>query len=182
MDRISVAAKIGLSLLIIAATCRTGLAQNGVRPSDEQVAAAEMAITEAAIRGHIRFLADDLLEGRAPGSRGDELAQRYIAAHFESLGLTPAAPGGGWFQSVPLVGVTAHIPPTLNFLHGKDKLELKRHDDYVFASGKAQPEVAIDNAEIVFVGYGIQAPEYQWDDFKGANLRGKILLLMNNDP
>ena len=128
------------------------------------------------------FWPSDLLEGRGPGSRGDELAQHYIAAQFESLGLKPAAPGGGWFQPVPLVGVTAHVPATLKFRHAAKSLELKRHDDYVFASGKAQAKVAIDNAEIVFVGYGIQAPEYQWDDFKGVDLRGKILLMMNNDP
>jgi Zn-dependent M28 family amino/carboxypeptidase len=153
-----------------------------MRPDDAQVAAAELAVTEPALKGHIRFLADDLLEGRGPGSRGDELAQRYIASHFESLGLKPAAPDGGWYQKVPLVGVTARVPAALSFQHGNDRLELKRHDDYVIASGKAQQHVAVQNAEIVFVGYGIQAPEYQWDDFKGVDLRGKILLMMNNDP
>jgi len=165
--------------LLTATLCR---AQNAIQPDAAYVASAEQAITEPAIRGHIRFLADDLLEGRGPGSRGDELAQRYIAAQFESLGLKPAAPGGGWFQSVPLVGVTAHVPPTLTFKHGDKSLELKRHDDLVFASGKAQEKVGVENAEIVFVGYGIQAPEYQWDDFRGADLKGKILLVMNNDP
>jgi Zn-dependent M28 family amino/carboxypeptidase len=176
------AMKIRAGMLIIASICSTASAQNGLPPSNEQVSAAEMAITDTALRGHIRFLADDLLEGRGPGSRGDELAQRYIAAQFESLGFKPAAPGGSWFQSVPLVGVTAHVPPTLTLARGDKTLELKRHDDYVFASGKPQDQVAIDNAESVFVGYGIQAPEYQWDDFKGTDLRGKILLMMNNDP
>src|SRR5437667_11185910 len=139
MDRNPIAAKIGASLLIVAAICRAGLAQNVIRPPEEQVAAASLAITEGAIRGHIRFLADDLLEGRGPGSRGDELAQRYIAAQYESLGFKAAAPGGGWFQNVPLVGVRAQVPPTLTFTHGNDMLDLKRHDDYVFASGKAHP-------------------------------------------
>jgi Zn-dependent M28 family amino/carboxypeptidase len=144
--------------------------------------AADLAINEQALRGHIRFLASDLLEGRGPGSRGDELAQQYVAAQFESLGLKPAAPGGGWFQKVPLVGVTAHIPAAVTFRHDRQSLELKRHADYEFASGNAKPEVSIEDAEIVFVGYGIEAPEFQWDDFKGADLRGKILLMMNNDP
>src|SRR5205085_416189 len=116
---------------------------------------------EPGLRGHIRFLADDLLEGRGPGSRGDELAQHYIQAQFESLGLKPAAPGGGWYQPVPLVGVTAHPPATIKFERGADSLELKRHDEFVFASGKPQERAAIDKAEVVFVGYGIQAPEYQ---------------------
>src|SRR5436305_79253 len=113
-------------------------AQQAIQPHAGQQAAAESAITESALRGHIRFLADDLLEGRGPGSRGDELAQRYIAAQFESLGLKPAAPGGGWFQKVPLVGVTARVPPTIEFRAGDKTLDLKRHDDFVFASGKAQ--------------------------------------------
>jgi Zn-dependent M28 family amino/carboxypeptidase len=151
-------------------------------PDQAHISAAEAAITDHALRGHIRFLADDLLEGRGPGSKGDELAQKYIAAHFQALGLRPAAPGGGWFQKVPLVGVTAHVPPTLKFEKGSSSLELKRHDDYVITSGKPQEKVAVANAEIVFVGYGMQAPEYQWDDFKGQDLKGKVLLMMNNDP
>jgi Zn-dependent M28 family amino/carboxypeptidase len=181
MNRVRFVFAITFSLLAIA-VCRPGWTQHVIRPDDAQVAAAELAITEQALRGHIRFLADDLLEGRGPGSRGDELAQRYVAAQFESLGLKPAASGDKWFQPVPLVGVTAHVPATMKIQHGANSLELKRHDDYVFASGKAQERVAIPSAEIVFVGYGMQAPEYQWDDFKDADLRGKILLVMNNDP
>ncbi len=153
-----------------------------IQPDAGHVAAAEAAIHEQGLRGHIRFLASDLLEGRGPGSRGDELAQQYIAAQFESLGLKPAAPGGGWFQPVPLVGVTARVPATARFRHGQESLELKRHDDFVFASGKPHDNVRVENAELVFVGYGIQAPEFQWDDFKKTDLRGKILLMMNNDP
>lgn len=173
---------VSAGALVIAWAVQPAIAQNAIQPDAGHVAAAESAITEQALRGHIRFLADDLLEGRGPGSRGDELAQHYIAAQFEALGLKPAAPGGGWYQRVPLVGVTTHVPATLKFQHGANSLELKRHDDYVIASGKAQEKVAVDNAEIVFVGYGIEAPEYQWNDFKGVDLRGKVLLVMNNDP
>jgi len=121
----------------------TARSQQLISPDPAQITSAEQSITEPALRAHIRFLADDLLEGRGPGSRGDELAQHYIAAQFESLGLKPAAPGGGWFQPVPLVGVTAHVPPTLNLAKGDKSLELKRHEDYVFASGKPQPRVKI---------------------------------------
>ena len=81
-------------------------------PTAERQQVAEQSINESVLRGHIRFLSDDLLEGRLPGSRGDELAQRYVAAQFEALGFRPAAPGGGWFQRVPLVGVTTHAPAT----------------------------------------------------------------------
>jgi Zn-dependent M28 family amino/carboxypeptidase len=171
-----------ICLVSFAVLSPIALAQTAFQPSDREVAAAEQSIHADALRGHIRFLADDLLEGRGPGSRGDELAQRYIAAQFEALGLEPAAPGGGWFQSVPLVGVTAHVPPILSFRHGQKLLELRRHDDCVITSGRPQEKVAVENAEVVFVGYGIEAPEYQWDDFKGVDLKGKILLVMNNDP
>jgi Zn-dependent M28 family amino/carboxypeptidase len=182
MGRCRVAAAIVSSYLALALNCQPSFAQQAAPPEAAHVAAAELAINEPALRGHIRFLASDLLEGRGPGSRGDELAQQYIAAQFESLGLKPILLGNSWFQSVPLVGVTARIPDTVTFRQGQQSLELKRHDDYVFACGNAQSEVAIDDAEVVFVGYGIEAPEYQWDDFKGADLRGKILLMMNNDP
>lgn len=182
MDRSRMASGATVGALALVAFCQPSFAQQAIQPDAVHVSSAELAITEPALRGHIRFLASDLLEGRGPGSRGDELAQQFIAAQFESLGLQPAAPGGGWFQQVPLVGVTARVPATVRFRHAANSLELKRHDDYVFASGKPQPQVAIENAEIVFVGYGIEAPEYQWDDFKGADLRGKVLLMMNNDP
>jgi Zn-dependent M28 family amino/carboxypeptidase len=151
-------------------------------PTAEDKKIANQAINEASLRGHIRFLADDLLEGRGPGTNGDLLAQRYIAAQFESLGMKPAAPGGGWFQPVPLVGVTTHVPATITLQHDADELTLRRHDDYVFTSGKPAKTAGFENAELVFVGYGIVAPEFGWDDYKGMDLRGKVLVIMNNDP
>lgn len=148
-------------------------------PAEE---AAAKAIDEATLRSHIRFLADDLLEGRGPGSRGDLLAQKYIAAQFENLGLKPAAPGGGWFQPTPLVGVSTQCPSTIAFWKGDKSLELKFYDDYIATAGRPSEKLGFENAEVVFVGYGIVAPEFDWDDFKGADLRGKVLLMMNNDP
>jgi hypothetical protein len=175
-------AVIAAAVWMLVWSARPAMSQQAIQAEEAEIATAQAAINESALRAHIRFLASDLLEGRGPGSRGDELAQLYIAAQFEALGLEPAASDGGWFQPVPLVGVTSHVPEQLTFRHGDDSLALKRHDDYVCTSGKAQPHVAIDDAEIVFVGYGIQAPEYEWDDFKGADLGGKVLLVMNNDP
>jgi hypothetical protein len=151
------------------------------QPDEQQRRAAEM-IREGALRAHIRYLADDLLEGRGPGSRGDLLAQRYIAAQFELMGMKPAAPGGGWFQPVPLVGVTTHVPETVSFRKGDTSVALRYRDDLIATSGLVKHKVSVRDAEVVFVGYGIQAPEYQWDDFKGVDVRGKVLLIMNNDP
>src|SRR5262245_54928587 len=117
--------------LVIVAAGQSVLAQSVLQPGEAQIAAAELALHESALRGHIRFLADDLLEGRGPGSRGDELAQHYIAAQFESLGLKPAAPEGGWFQRVPLVGVTTQVPASLKFQAEAKSLDIKWHEDYI---------------------------------------------------
>ena len=151
-------------------------------PSEAQQAAANAEITALSLAADVKFLADDLLEGRAPGTRGDLLAQRYIISQFEQLGLQPAAPGGGWVQDVPLVGVTTRPPKNLVFKKGDQSLELKNNDDYIVTCGMATKESKIDDAEIVFVGYGMQTPEYNWDDFKDFDVRGKVLLVMNNDP
>ncbi len=139
-------------------------------------------IDEATIRGHVRFLADDLLEGRGPGSRGDALAQLYIATQFQSLGLEPAATGGNWLQPVPLVGVRTLAPEQVTFSAGDKSVSLETTQDFMSTIGSPVPEVSVREAEVVFVGYGIQAPEYDWDDFKDVDVRGKILLVMNNDP
>lgn len=143
---------------------------------------AAKAITEDAIRGHVRFLASDLLEGRAPASRGDFLAQEYIQAQLEALGFEPGAPGGGWFQKVPLVGIVGKLPEKLSLAKGSEKLDLANMTDYVAFSGTQKPESKVEKAQIVFVGYGIVAPEYQWDDYKDVDVKGKVLLFMNNDP
>ncbi len=151
-------------------------------PTKVQQQAADDHITEASLRADIKFLADDLLEGRGPGTRGDQLAQKYIISQFEQLGLQPVAPGGGWVQDVPLVGVTTRPPKNLTFKKGAKTLEFKNYDDYIVTSGKATEESGFSNAEVVFAGYGMQAPEYGWDDFKDVDVRGKVLLVMNNDP
>ena len=142
--------------------------------------AAERAITPDSIRAHVRFLASDLLEGRGPGTRGDALAQAYIAAQFEALGLRPAGPEG-FLQPFDIVGVDGHAG-TMQFTRGSESLVLRHADDIVAVAGDEAPHTALDRAELVFVGYGIRAPEYGWDDFKGQDVRGKVLLILNSDP
>jgi Zn-dependent M28 family amino/carboxypeptidase len=143
---------------------------------------AAQAIRPAGLRADIRYLASDLLEGRGPATTGDALAQTYIAARMEGLGLAPGAPDGTYFQGVEVVGVKSQVPETVRVTRGGDGVDLRFYDDYVAFSGIEAPESRIENAEIVFVGYGIAAPEFQWDDYKGADLKGKVLLVMNNDP
>ena len=138
-------------------------------------------VTAAELQGHMRFLASDLLEGRAPASNGDRLAQQYLAAQFESLGLAPGAPDGGFVQPVELLGVTGH-PETLTFSATGKPFDLKFHDEFIAVSGHQKPESVLEHAELVFVGFGIRAAEFGWDDFKGQDVAGKVLVVMNNDP
>lgn len=134
------------------------------------------------IRWHVRFLAHDLLEGRGTGQRGGDLAAEYIATQFAEYGLKPAGDHGTYMQKVPLVGITT-LPETRFTLVPKrgEAMNLKPLDEYVAYDQTQQPESNVD-AEIVFVGYGIEAPEYNWDDYKGVDVRGKVLLMLVNEP
>ena len=144
-------------------------------------------INDQTLHAHIKFLADDLLEGRGPGSKGDEIAQLYLETQFQSLGLLPLESLQSYRQKFPMLGLTTKpskgwsFPSKAKDAKG-DNLDFKYFDDFIAVAGNPSSEIVLEQAEIVFVGYGIQAPEYQWDDFKGVDLAGKILLMMNNDP
>ena len=136
-------------------------------------------INTAAMAAHLRFLASDLLEGRAPATRGGRLAAEYIAAQFQALGLQPMGANGTYFQPVALVGMTPQ--PTLAWGKPGAMQELVYRDAFVAWAEKPEADVSAEG-DVVFVGYGIRAPESQWDDYKGQDLKGKILLMLVNDP
>jgi Zn-dependent M28 family amino/carboxypeptidase len=140
-------------------------------------------ISEAALRAHIKFLADNLLEGRGTGARGGELAANYLAAQLEALGLKGAGLNGSFLQPVSLVGVKADANTKLTISSNKGKESFKFADDYVAFAGTQTDDVLVD-ADLVFVGYGIDAPEQRWNDYKGdaSDYRDKILVMMVNDP
>ncbi len=144
--------------------------------------AAKTFITPDALAAPIRFLSSDALEGRGPGTRGDQLARLYLATELEGLGYQPAFSGGQWQQPFDIVGIKAEMPRTWSFQAAHGRVDLKWHDDYIAVSGQQNDKVSVDDAELVFVGYGIQAPEYKWDDYKGTSLKGKVLVMLNNDP
>src|SRR5881392_525781 len=122
------------------------------------------AITPDGLLAHIKILASDEFEGRAPGSKGEELSVKYIADQFKALGLKPGNPNGSYTQEVPLAGITTK--PTASFIVGDKKTDLKFPDDYVASSARLENVIKIENTDIVFVGYGVVAPEYGWDDYK----------------
>jgi Zn-dependent M28 family amino/carboxypeptidase len=146
----------------------------------ESAAIEAAAIEAAAIDAHLRFLAHPLLEGRAPGTRGGTLAAEYVRAQFRRIGLHPL--GDTYFQRVPMIGLTADPDPSLAIAAAAaPPRALAFRDDFTLRAGVPQAEVEVD-AELVFVGFGITAPEYEWDDFAGVDVRGKVLLIRVNDP
>ena len=151
------------------------------RPSSAAYKAME-TISQDRIRAHVRFLSHDLLEGRGTGQRGGDLAAEYIATQFALYGLKPAGDNGTYMQKVPMVGITPAPDTTFTFApDGKSSKPLKVLDDYVAYDQTQQPKSEID-APIVFVGYGIHAPEYNWDDYKDVDVKGKVLLMLVNEP
>ena len=151
----------------------------GLPPAAEQ---AMQTISPARLAAHTRFLSDDLLEGRGPGTRGGQLAAKYMATQFALLGLTPAGEGGTYFQRVPMVNVTARPESTFVLTTGKDSQTLVGGKDYTATNQTAVPQVEIAHAPIVFVGYGIHAPELGWDDYAGVDVKGKVVLMFVNQP
>src|SRR6185437_7954834 len=140
-------------------------------------------ISEDRLRAHIKFLSDDRLEGRGTGAKGGELAALYVAEQFEAMGLKGAGAKGSFWQPVSLVGVKAD-PKTVLRVEGQNRSETYHFaDDFVAFTG-AQTEHVNVTGDLVFVGYGIDAPEQKWNDYKGPaeDYRGKILVMLVNDP
>ena len=148
--------------------------------------AAMNRITAAEISGHIRFLSDDQLEGRKPGSAGDELAIKYLASQLEAMGYQPAGDNGTFLQAVPLIEEQADIPHDVTFKAGAKGLTLHAaigiESDLVLDPSAQKDLEQVTDAPLVFVGYGITAPEYGWDDYKDADVKGKIVVLLNMNP
>jgi len=151
-------------------------------PLPPAATAAMEKINSESIRAHVRFLSHDLLEGRGTGQRGGDIAAEYIATQFALYGLKPAGENGSYMQKVPMVGITTEPESKFSLVSANGEARtLKYLDDYVAMDQTQQPQSDVD-AGIVFVGYGIEAPEYRWDDYKGVDVRGKVLLMLVNEP
>jgi Zn-dependent M28 family amino/carboxypeptidase len=162
-------------------TPRLAAQNKTVKSAKLEVADIEMPDSEK-IRAHVKFLSSDLLEGRGTGQRGGDIAAEYIATQFALYGLKPAGDAGTYFQNVPMVGVKTRRDTSFKLVPSSgDSVTLKSLDEFV-ANNESQAETADIDAPIVFVGYGIKAPEYNWDDYKNYDLRGKVALLFVNEP
>jgi Zn-dependent M28 family amino/carboxypeptidase len=167
-----------IALFLFAALISTSFAADD---SSSPPKSAIDTITSDNLMRHIKVLSSDKFEGRAPGSKGEELSVKYIADQFKSLGLKPGNPDGTYMQAVPLAGITSE--PELSFIVGGEAATtLKFPDDFVASSARLETAIKIENSPIVFVGYGIVAPEYGWDDYKDFDVRGKTILMLINDP
>jgi Zn-dependent M28 family amino/carboxypeptidase len=156
----------------------TSLLGNG--ELEERLQPALEAITPDGLLAHIKVLASDEFEGRAPGSKGEELSVNYITDQFKKIGLKPGNPDGTFTQAVPLAGIKSE--PRMSFVIGDKTMDLKYPDDFVASSARLQPEIKIEKSDVVFVGYGVVAPEWGWDDYKKVDARGKTLLMLIGDP
>lgn len=180
-DRTPGICAIVLSALVLLG-CQREPGTSGSIATMEQAKAAAAQIAPDYLRERIAEFSADEFEGRAPATPADARAREYLTEHLQQIGFEPAGPNGSWEQPFDVVGVTAKMPKQWTFERGKKSVSFEWWNEYIAASGVQSERGAIEDAEVVFVGYGIQAPEYDWDDFKGQDLKGKVLLMLNNDP
>ncbi len=166
----------------VLAACATEDAGNTTTQTetDPTIAAALETITTDELLGKIQILSADSFGGRAPGTRGEELTVAYLTERFQAAGLQPGNPDGTFVQEVPLVGMTQQVQAS--FMMNGRAVPMAGGTDYIAETTRAVPEVSVENSELVFVGYGIVAPEYNWDDYKGQDMTGKTIVMLVNDP
>ncbi len=140
------------------------------------------AIDGNAVLAHTKILASDAYEGRAPGTHGEEVTVAYITDQFRKAGLKPGNPDGSYVQKVPMVGIVTDQKAVLSFRRGATEQKLAWRDDFVAWTKRVADTVTVDKSDVVFVGYGVQAPEFNWDDYKGVDLKGKTMIVLVGDP
>ena len=157
----------------------TGLLLGAQAPRSEQAAGLQSIDGREMLR-HIQILASDEYQGRAPGTRGEDLTVGYIVDQFRRIGLSPLDAEGSYTQDVPLVGIRTKAQGSIRV--GGTTIPLKTYEDWVAVSLREESEVKIEDSDVVFVGYGVVAPEYGWDDYKGVDVKGKTIVMLVNDP
>jgi Zn-dependent M28 family amino/carboxypeptidase len=171
------------SLVLIATTACSSGTEKASR--DTTVSTAALAPALATITGddllrHINRLASDGFEGRGPGTAGEDSSVAYITEQFKAIGLAPGNPDGTYIQPVSMIGYTSH--PEASIVVAGKTMKLRFPDDYVGVSRRNANDIRVDNSDVVFVGYGVVAPEYGWDDYKGLDVKGKTIMMLVNDP
>jgi hypothetical protein len=129
---------------------------------------------------HVKKLASDEFEGRAPGTRGEDLTVKYLAEQFKAVGAAPGNPNGTYTQNVPLVGY--RTTPKIDLTADGNPIPFQFQDDFVHDYARLTPRVDIRSADVVFAGYGITAPQFGWDDYKDVDVKGKLVLVLSGEP
>ncbi len=167
---------LSIVAMVLAAACSQ-------TPPPAPLKVAEMpSLDGATMLADIKQLSSDEFEGRAPGTKGEELSVNFIVDRFKAAGVEPGNPDGTWTQKVPLVGITPSKMSPLTVTRGGRTQSFRPRDQVVAFSPRVTDAVSIEKSEMVFVGYGVQAPEFEWDDFKGLDVKGKTLIVLVNDP
>src|SRR5881392_1945399 len=176
----SIIALAALAAIPVVAATKTTSMETAPPPVKKGMA----LLSGKAMAAHDQFLASDLLEGRGPGTRGDEIAQQYIAAQFEAYGLQPGGDNGTYYQNVPLLGIaTDRDKSSLAFTKNGTAIGSPlKFGDQIVGQNQTQTENDTIDSDLVFVGHGVVAPEYKWDDYKGLDTRGKTLVMLVDDP
>jgi len=159
-----------------------GLAGCGGRGNAVEPLSSLPTVDPGAILQHVKVISDDRFQGRAPGGPGEDLTVQYLTSQFKNMGLKPGNPDGTYVQKVPLVGITGAEASPLTFTKDGKTLTLRWKDDVVAWTKHVADSASIDNSDVVFCGYGVEAPEYGWDDFKGMDVKGKTIVVLINDP
>jgi Zn-dependent M28 family amino/carboxypeptidase len=152
----------------------------GAAANDSAVAAALASISAEDLLAHTQALSADSMEGRGPGTAGEEKAVRYLESQFRAMGLRPGNPDGTYVQDVPLVGITTRATAAIDV--GGTAMPLSFPENFVGVSRRTAEEIHVADSDVVFVGYGVVAPEYGWDDYKGVDVTGKTIVMLINDP
>jgi len=170
-------------VMVLAVGCSSGSSGSSGTPPAAALKVADMpALDGAAMLADIKQLSSDEFEGRAPGTKGEELSVNFVVERFKAAGVEPGNPDGTWTQKVPLVGITPSKVSSLTVARGGRTQSFRPNEQVVAFSPRVTDAVSIGKSDMVFVGYGAQAPEFQWDDFKGLDVKGKTLIVLVNDP
>ena len=171
---------IALIALLTYAACE--VSPPSITTGDNTPERAEALITEEVLRAHVAHLSSDALQGRGVGTQGDRDARAYIAHELKKVGCEPGGADGSWEQPVPILGIKSTVTTPLHATGPSGEASFEAPIDYTAVAGSPAARASWQAAELVFVGYGIDAPEQRWDDFGGVDVKGKVLLVMNNDP
>ena len=177
---LSTAYALAAAVALGAAACTTQPQAASAGPN--MPAQAEELITGDTLRAHVVKLSSDDLQGRGVGTAGDRKARAYLAEQLQQVGCVPGAADGSWEQPVPILGIQSKVTAPLRAAGANGEASFEAPIDYTAVAGSPAQQAAWNGAELIFVGYGIDAPEQSWDDFGDVDVAGKVLLVMNNDP